>query len=186
MHVLLGDVYRQERSWGDAEEEYQKALVLEPEDRSARLGLAISLLDDAKLDAAYATSTSLLQKHPDDPEANLLTGEILVQRNLYDEAETYLNKSGDNKPEFLPRLHALLGEVYANTNRVPQAVSEFKLGLVSDEDGSIHYQLARLYQKTGNKSGAAEAFHASQLLRKQWDGRATLALQQPGTDISRQ
>jgi tetratricopeptide (TPR) repeat protein len=186
MHVLLGDVYRQERSWGDAEEEYQKALVLEPEDRSARLGLAISLLDDAKLDAAYATSTSLLQKHPDDPEANLLTGEILVQRNLYDEAETYLNKSRDNKPEFLPRLHALLGEVYANTNRVPQAVSEFKLGLVSDEDGSIHYQLARLYQKTGNKSGAAEAFHASQLLRKQWDGRATLALQQPGTDISRQ
>ena len=186
MHVLLGDLYRQERIWGDAEQEYRKALALEPEDRPARLGLAISLLEDAKIDVAFATVTSLLQKHPDDPEANLLTAEILVQRNLYDEAETYLNKSRGTKPEFLPRLHALLGEVYANTNRVPQAVSEFKLGLVSDEDGSIHYQLARLYQKTGDKSGAAEAFRVSKQLRSQWDDRANIALQQSGADISRQ
>jgi tetratricopeptide (TPR) repeat protein len=186
MHVLLGDVYRQERIWGDAEQEYQKALVLEPENRSARLGLGISLLDDAKLDAAYETATSLLQNHPDDSEANLLAGEIQVQRNLYEEAETYLNKSRGTKPEFVPRLHALFGEVYANTNRVPMAVSEFKLGLASDEDGSIHYQLARLYQKTGNKSGAAEAFRVSEELHKQWDDRANTTLQQSGTDISRQ
>jgi len=115
-----------------------------------------------------------------------LAGEIQVQRNLYEEAETYLNKSRGTKPEFVPRLHALFGEVYANTNRVPMAVSEFKLGLASDEDGSIHYQLARLYQKTGNKSGAAEAFRVSEELHKQWDDRANTTLQQSGTDISRQ
>ncbi len=184
VHVLLGDVYRQERIWEAAEEEYQKALVLEPDNRSARLGLGISLLDDAKLDKAYATVAPLLQKEPVDPEANLLAGEIQVQRNLYEEAEIYLNKSRGTKPEFLPRLHSLLGEVYANTNRVPQALSEFKLGLASDEDGSIHYQLARLYQKTGDKSDADEAFRASQQLRKQWDARANLTLQPPSPDMS--
>jgi hypothetical protein len=60
------------------------------------------------------------------------------------------------------------------------------LGITSDEDGSIHFQMARLYQKTGDKKAAAEAFQASQQLRKQWDDRASVALQQLTTDISRQ
>lgn len=186
MHVLLGDVYRQKRNWGDSEQEYRKALAIEPEDRDARLGLAISLFEDAKIDAAFTTVMSLLRKIPDDPESNLLAGEILVQRNLYTEAETYLNKSRGTRSQFLPRLHALLGEVYAHTNRVPEAISQFKLGLSTDEDGSIHYQLGRLYQTIGDKNDAVEAFRTSKQLRKQWDDRANLAFQQSGTDISRQ
>ena len=186
MHVLLGDVYRQKRKWGDAEQEYQKALALQPEDRSARIGLAISLFEDAKIEEAFLTDKVLLDRDFEDPEANLLAGEILVQRNLFADAETYLNKSRRTKPEFLPRLHALLGEVYAATDRSPEAISKLKLGMASDEDGSIHYQLARLYQKMGDKNAAAEAFRASKQLRAQWDDRASIALQQSGTDISRQ
>jgi tetratricopeptide (TPR) repeat protein len=186
MHVLLGDVYRQKRRWGDAESEYRKALVLEPEDRSGRLGLAIALFEDGNGEAAFATEKGLLQKNPEDPEANLLAGEILAQQHRYADAESYLNKVRGTKPEFMPRLHALLGEVYANTDRIPEALAEFKLGITSDEDGSIHFQMARLYQKTGDKKAAAEAFQASQQLRKQWDDRASVALQQLTTDISRQ
>ena len=185
MHVLLGDVYRQKRKWGDAESEYRKALALEPGDRSGRLGLAIALFQDGNSEDAFAADNELLQSDPDDPEANLLAGEILVQSRKYADAEIYLNKVRGTKPELMPRLHALLGEVYANTERISEALSEFKLGIASDEDGSIHYQMARLYQKTGDKQAAAKAFQASQQLRKQWDDRASVALQQLGTDISR-
>ena len=186
MHVLLGDIYRQKRRWGAAESEYRKALVLKPEDHSGRLGLAIALFEDGNSEEAFATDKDLLQKNPEDPEANLLAGEILVQQHQYAGAESYLNKVQGTKPEFMPRLHALLGEVYANTDRIPEALAEFKLGIASDEDGSIHFQMARLYQKTGDKKAAAEAFQASQQLRKQWDDRASVALQQLTTDISRQ
>ncbi len=186
MHVLLGDVYRQERKWGDAEQEYEKALNLEQESRLARLGLAIALFDDGKPQLAMDADEILLKKNTDDPEANMLAAEILVQRNLYADAEAYLNRSKGIKPEFLPRLHVLLGQVYASTNRIPEAIAEFNLGLKSDEDGSIHYQLGRLYQKTGNSTAAAGAFRISKQLSKQWDDLASIAVQQSGTDISRQ
>lgn len=186
MHVLLGDVYRQERKWGDAEQEYQKALNLEQENRLARLGLAITLFEDGKPQAAMDANEILLKKNLEDPEANMLAAEVLVQRNLYADAEPYLNRSSGIKPEFVPRLHVLLGQVYASTNRIPEAIAEFNLGLKSDEDGSIHYQLGRLYQKTGNTAAAAGAFRVSKQLSKQWDDLASIAVQQTNTDISRQ
>ena len=186
MHVLLGDLYRQKRRWENAELEYKRAIALEPEGRTARVGLAIALFEDGKSDVALEEDKALLQKNPDDPEANLLAGEVMVQRKMYADAEPYLNKSRDTKPEYAPRLHVLFGEVYAATNRVPEALSEYKLGLATDVDGSIHYQLARLYQKTGDKKAADEAFAASKLLRKKWDDQASLAIQQSNTDISRQ
>ncbi|HXR40713.1 MAG TPA: tetratricopeptide repeat protein [Terracidiphilus sp.] len=186
MHVLLGDAYRQRRSWEGAVTEYRKALVLEPDNRSGRLGLAISLYEDGKSEEALASDKELLLKNPEDPEANLLAGEVFVRHQQYADAEPYLKKSRDVQPEFMPRLHALLGDVYANMGRDSEALSEFKIAMTSDEDGSIHYQMARLYQKTGDKKAAAEAFQTSRQLREKWDASASFAPQQPSTDISRQ
>jgi predicted Zn-dependent protease len=186
MHLLLGDLYRQKRKWGASESEYRKTLVLEPESRIARIGLAISLFEDGKSDEAFTNDKDLLQQNPADSEANLLAAEIFVQRHQYTDAETYLNKClGNIPPEYLPRVHALLGEVYSNTDRVQQALSEFKLGNKSDADGSIHYQMARLYLKAGDKKDADEAFQVSKQLRQQWDASASVAVEQSSTDISR-
>jgi Flp pilus assembly protein TadD len=77
----------------------------------------------------------------------------------------------------MPRVHTLLGEVYAAANRVPEALSEFKLGLVNDDDGSVHYKLGRLYQKLGDKEKADEAFRVSKQLLKQSNDRVNLAPQ---------
>jgi tetratricopeptide (TPR) repeat protein len=186
MHVLLGDVFRQKRRWDDAEAEYRKAVALDAKSHAARLSLAIALFSGLKTDEAFDIDRSLLADDPNDTEANLLAGEILIQRNLYAEAEPYLSKCGNLKPEYVPRLHALLARVYAATDRIPAAISEYKAGLSTDEDGSIHYQLGRLYQKAGNKSAADEAFRDSQRLRRRWDDLARIALEQSSTDISHQ
>jgi predicted Zn-dependent protease len=139
-----------------------------------------------KNDEAFDIDRSLLAEDQNDPEANLLAGEILVQRKLYAEAEPYLSKCRNLQPEFVPRLHALLGRVYAETDRIPAAISEYKAGLSTDEDGSIHYQLARLYQKSGDKNAAEEAFRESKRLSRQWDDRARISLEQSSTDLSHQ
>ena len=186
MRVLIGDVFRQKRRWSEAEAEYRKAVALDPKSRSARLSLAIDLFTELKTDEAFDLDKSLLEEEPDDPEANLLAGEILVQQHRYEQAEPYLAKCGKLKAEFQPRLHVLLGQVYAETGRMPEAISEYKLGLSSDQDGSIHYQLARLYQKTGNSLAASEEIRISKQLRERWDNQAHVSMEQRSTDLSKQ
>jgi tetratricopeptide (TPR) repeat protein len=186
MHVLTGDVFRQKRRWSEAEAEYRKALAIDPASHAARLSLAIVLFTELKTDEALEITKSLLTEAPEDPEANLLAGEILVQGHKFEEAEPYLSRCQHLDPDLIPRLHVLLGQVYAATNRIAEAISEYKLGLVSDVDGSIHYQLARLYEKSGDKDAAAEQIRISQQLRKHWDDQAHTAIEQLSTDTSRQ
>jgi len=186
MHILTGDVFRQKRRWSEAEAEYRKALDIDPASHGARLSLAIVLFTELKTDEAFEITKSLLAEAPEDSEANLLAGEIMVQEHKFEEAEPYLSRCQNLDPDLVPRLHVLLGQVYAATNRIPAAISEYKQGLVSDEDGSIHYQLARLYEKSGDKDAAAEAIRTSQQLRRRWDDQAHTAIEQLPTDTSRQ
>jgi tetratricopeptide (TPR) repeat protein len=186
LHLLIGNAFRQQRRWSDAEAEYEKAVTLDPTSRAARLGLGIVLFTELKTDEAFAIDKSLLDEMPEDPEANLLAAEILVQEHKFQAAEPFLLKCHNVKPELLPRVHVLLGRVYGETNRPSDAIAEYKLGITMDEDGSLHYQLARLYQKTGNENAAAEEMQLSKQLREQWDDRAHLDLGQPLTETNRQ
>jgi len=90
------------------------------------------------------------------------------------------------KPQLVPRIHALLGQVYASGGDTKRAIEEYKLGLPSDDDGSVHFQLGRLYQKSGETKLAAEAFADSKAInqRKQIAGRNTFGRQQK--DVSPQ
>jgi tetratricopeptide (TPR) repeat protein len=167
LHVLLGDIYRQRKVFPDAEQEYRKALVLRPEDAGALFGLSLALLGNGQNDEALTVAQAALAKSPDDPELNAVVGEILCVRDDFPRAEPYLKKSLNTKPEFVPRVHALLGKVYAETNRTQQAIAELKLALVSDKDGSLHYQIARLYLKMGDRDSATKAYEVSKRLERE-------------------
>jgi len=186
MHVLIGDVFRQKRRWGQAEEEYRKAVALDPKSRSARLSLAIVLFTELKDDEALKIDNSLLAEQTADPEANLLAAEILVQEHEFERAEPFLSRCQGLRADLVPRLHVLFGQVDSAAGRTREAISEFKLGLASDGDGSIHYQLARLYQRTGDATAAAEEIRISKQLREHWDNLAHVAVEQLATDVSRQ
>ena len=186
MHILLGDIFRQKRRWSEAEAEYRKALALDPKSRSARLNLAIDLFTELKNEEALDLDKSLLAEVPDDPEANLLAGEILVQQHQYEQAETYVARCDKLRQDLQPRLHILRGQIYSQTGRIPEAISEYQLGLANDPDGSLHYQLARLYQKSGNAAAASEQIRISKQLRERWDNQAHVALEQRSTDLSKQ
>jgi predicted Zn-dependent protease len=105
-------------------------------------------------------------------------GEILCVQNDFAGAEPYLKKSLKTKPEFVSHVHALLGKVYAKTNRTQQAIAELKLGLASDKDGSLHYQIARLYLKVGDRDSAKQAFDVSKRLQQEGLMRAAVAIEQ--------
>ena len=186
LHVLLGDIYRQQKNVPEAEKEYRQALALRPEDTGAVFGLALALLANRQMDEALNLAQAALNKHPDDPELNAVMGEILCARNEYADAEPFLKKSLNTKPEFVSRVHALLGNVYAKTNRTQEAIAELKLALDSDKDGSLHYQIGRLYLKVGDRELANQAFEASRQIQRAGLTRATVAFEQGGNDSESQ
>ena len=186
LHVLLGDLYRQKQSFPQAEKEYRKALAIAPHDAGALFGLSLALLADNHLDDAFQVAHAALQGNSDDPELNAVMGEILCARDDFSRAEPYLKKGLNTKPEYVPHVHALLGSVYAHTDRVQQAIAELKLALPADKDGRIHYQLARLYLKVGDRESAKEAFEASERLRVEGLSRAEVAMHQGQADDNSQ
>ncbi len=170
-HLLLGDAWRRQQLYRNADEEYQKALALAPNDPAVLVGLAANSFEDGRLDDASAPARRAVQLQPADPEINLLLSEILVAQGRYDEAEPHLKVSlGVQKGE-VARVHALLGKVYARSARPRQAMAELKQALSGDADGSAHYQLGRLYQEMGDNKDAALMFAQCKILVAKRDAR---------------
>jgi len=182
LHILLGDIARQRKSFPDAEREYRKALALQPDDTGALFGLSLALLADDQINEAFDVAQAALQNNASDPELNAVMGEILCARREFLQAEPYLVKSLNTKPEYVAHVHALLGRVYAQTDRTQQAIAELKLALPDDKDGTLHYQIARLYLKVGDRDSAKKAFEVSKRLRVEGLNRAAVALQQGEDD----
>jgi tetratricopeptide (TPR) repeat protein len=176
-HLLLGDMYRQRKRFQQAEREYTTASTLAPQDTAPLFGLASAYSQDSNTDQALSTAKTALGMSPNDPDLNLLVGEILVSRHEWAEAENYLKRGVSAKPQMLPHLHVLLGQVYENTGRTQEAIKELQMGVASDEDGTVNYQLARIYSSIGNKAAAQDAFQRMKVLQRKRRERAVIAVE---------
>ena len=134
------------RQWYNAEVEYRRVVALDPKNRTANISPAIAVFSKLKTGEAVEIDRSLLTVGPNDPGVNLPAGEMRVQRNLYAKAEPYLSECENLKPESVSPLHALMARAYAAMDRIPSAIAEYRAGLSTDDDGSIHFQLGRVYQ----------------------------------------
>ncbi len=176
-HILLGDIYRQRERYDDAQKEYSKALDLAPNDAAALLGLATAYFGDANIAMTVEIAHRALDQSPDDPEINLLMGEALISQHRFPDSVPYLLKALHAKPQMLPHVHAMLGEAYASDGKMEDALRELKLGVDSDQDGSVHYQLARLYGKLGDTADAATAIQQMKAIQQKRREGAVIAVQ---------
>jgi tetratricopeptide (TPR) repeat protein len=180
LHELLAESYRDREKYAEAEAEYKVALSINPNEFAALVGAATNYLQELRIELAHEMIQQALIQNSSDAEANYIMGEILFAEHKYSEAEPHLKTGLTTRAELIPRIHALLGQVYASEGDTKRAIDEYKLGLPSDDDGSVHFQLGRLYQKTGEAKLAAEAFGDSKAInqRKQTAGRNTFGRQQ--------
>ncbi len=180
LHELLAESYRDREKYAEAEAEYTVALNLNPKEFAALVGAATNYLQEMQIDRAREMIQEALTQRPSDPEANYIMGEILIAEHKSAEAEPYLRAGLTARTELVPRIHALLGQVYGDQGDTKRAIDEYKAGLPSDDDGSVHFQLGRLYQKVGEKDLAAKAFAVSKVLneRRRSNTIATFGIQQ--------
>lgn len=178
-HILMGDIDRQRERFEEAATEYKRALDISPGDPAALLGLASAYLGNNDFDEAIETAHAALVRVPDDPEMNLVMAESMIGHHDFARAEPFLDKSVNVKPQMLPHLHALLGRVYAETGKIPEAIAELKLGESSDVDGSIHYQLSRLYRQVGDNKSAAEALENVRSVKRQRQEQKLIVIDDP-------
>ena len=180
-HVLLGDVYHQLERNDDAQTEYLTALKLSPGDPAALLGVATAYLSNSNLPAAAEAAQSALSKRPDDPDFNLLMAKVELGCHDYASALPYLEKilHTEPRPQMLPLVHALIGKVYAETDKTEEAIRELSLGASSDEDGSIYYLLAHLYRKQGDLKDADAAIDRMKTIKSQRRERGYKLIEDP-------
>ena len=171
-HLIAAQKYGSEQNFEASEMEYHAVLKLNPSDQGAHLGLATTYWKELKADQALGELKWVLATHPQDTQANLIQGDILVTRHQYSEARPYLlaATSGEGDAGFYA--HALLGKVYAAQGDLHAAIKELEMGLPADDDGSMHFQLYRLYEKNGDRDKASVALEQSQGLRNQMEDRA--------------
>ncbi len=171
LHELLAETYRDMNQYGAAEAEYTTALHMNPNDFIALLGAAANYLQEYRIDLAAEMIERALKRSPADPEANYIMGEVLIDQHHLDQAEPFLKAGLAAKPELVPRIHALLGQVYASRGEDDRAIEELRLGTASDDDGSVHFQLGRLYQKTGQPKLATAEFAATRQIQNKQQGK---------------
>jgi tetratricopeptide (TPR) repeat protein len=178
-HVLLGDIYDQLERFDDAQAEYSKALQIAPGDLAASLGLASTYLSNNNSEKAMEIARMALERNPQDPELNLMMAETKVAENQFAAAEPYLMKSLNVKPQMIGHVHGLLGKVYAETGRTREAIDQLKMGVTSDENGSIDYLLARLYRQIGDPKDASIALERVKSIKEQSHSRGVKLIEDP-------
>jgi tetratricopeptide (TPR) repeat protein len=93
-----------------------------------------------------------------------MEGTALVQLHEYQSAVSILQRALELDAHLL-EAHAQLGKALDQVGEPEQAVRHLELAASTDTDGSLHFQLYKLYRKLGEKEKADAAFLISQKIK---------------------
>jgi len=154
-HELKAHILNGQKRYAEAAEEWRDALKLSPLDKQIQKQLAISLKFSQDYAGALPLFQGLLRQQPASAELNYLTGETLLDLQRAEEAVPLLLRAVSRDPKLIAA-HKALARAYLAVGKARDAIPHLKAALAADEDGSLHYQLARAYQVTG-QPGLAQA-----------------------------
>jgi tetratricopeptide (TPR) repeat protein len=119
--------------------------------------LGICYLQTQDYDHARGAFAKMFAVPADSAASYLLTARMLLRQQFDPVAEQYALKAVAIDPK-MPRAHALLGEIYTSTSKIPQAIAEFQKELaINPGDATTYYKLADAYSRD-QKFDDAERF----------------------------
>ncbi|MFZ0747694.1 MAG: tetratricopeptide repeat protein [Terracidiphilus sp.] len=124
LHDDLGSLYAQRQDWSHAEEEYERALRMDPDLAVAHLHLGFVLRAEQKGNPA-AEWVEACKLAPNDGQIAMLAGKALGDAGQDEEAAPILERAVRLEPRSSSASYAL-ALVYQRTDRVPAAVELLK------------------------------------------------------------
>jgi tetratricopeptide (TPR) repeat protein len=168
VHALRARMQENLGRYWESVSEWKQALEYVPGDVYVQKQLAINLY----LNRNYPDSNKIVQElliaEPDDARLNFLAGDILVYEQQAEKAVPYLVKAVKADDTYITA-HSSLGRAYMSIGKAAEAIPHLEKALKNDEDGSIHYQLGRAYQRSGKTDLAKEIMGKYQEIRKVLD-----------------
>lgn len=165
IHALKAEILHGHGQDAEAAVEWRKALALAPDNPRLETELATSLVLAHKYDEAMPLLEKLLTLQNDAPDLNFMMGESLWRTQQPEKALPYLKTALKTEPQLLPA-HAALGMVYALLNQNAAAIPHLEKAISLDDDGSLHYSLARACQSAGQTEEARKAMQEYQQIRQ--------------------
>ena len=162
LHVQRGVMQAKLGRLTEAQQDFQRAARLSPEEPLPHATLAIALMQQGSLDDAILTLRKQLQTNPDYFLSRYLLGEALVRSGVgasgsaSDRALEAFETAVHLHPDFAPA-RVSLGKLLLKRDQVDAAIEhlESAMALEPGESAPI-YQLARAYQRKGDAHRAKE------------------------------
>ncbi len=140
-----------------AEQEFQRAIELNPNYATARHWYGVYLARMGKFDEAHRQLHRALDLDPYSPTININVGTAYYLARKYDEAVPHIRKALEIDPNFIPA-HSSLGQVMVAQGRYEEGILELMCANVTGNDPWILATLVHAYGLGGNKQ-AAQLIH---------------------------
>jgi tetratricopeptide (TPR) repeat protein len=164
VHSLRAEVNRNLGRHWDSVAELEKALQLEPENIYLKQELVISKYLNRDYDGSRSLAFDLMKVLPPSAQLNFIVGDGYLYQQSVEQAIPYLEKAVKLQPDYLAA-HSSLGRAYMTIGNAESAIPHLHQAMSLDENGDLHYQLARAYQRMGDREKAREAMQKYQELR---------------------
>ena len=164
-HQLLGDSFYVQDRFKEAGSEYEIALRAKPDDSELYFLLGDTYFRQSQFEAAVKAFARATELDPYHVEASLMRGRALVLLNRPEEAIPFLRRALELEPRSA-QAHVAMGKAYTLLGQIGEAVRHLELGASSDTDGSVHYQLFKLYTELGQEEKAKDALLTYKKLKR--------------------
>jgi tetratricopeptide (TPR) repeat protein len=166
IHALKAQTLHDHKQDLEAANEWRAAVKLAPDDPKLKRDLATALFDAKDYQSAIPILEEQLAQEPKAPDLNYLMGASLWRAEQAEKALPYLELAIQGHADNLPAA-AALGLTLVALNKSAEAIPHLKKALALDDDGSMHYSLARAYRAAGETQLATETMQQYQKIQKQ-------------------
>jgi tetratricopeptide (TPR) repeat protein len=166
-HLLLADFAIQQNNFKAAQSEYEAALSLRPHDPEIIL-LNVRLLETARENPqALQEAIRGAADFPLNAGLNFEAGELMLRTGGDAKAAAKYLEQALQTDSRLVRARTDLADAYAQLQRFDDAIGEINQIIDTDDDGALHYRLARWYRQTGHVEEAARALEICKRMKEQ-------------------
>lgn len=166
IHAIKAQILSDHKQSLEAANEWRAAIKLAPDDPALKRELAAALFAAKDYQGTIPLAEEQLVSDPKSQELNYFLGASLFRTEQPEKALPYLKNAVDGTSTVLPA-EAALGLTLVALGQNAEAVPHLKKALDLDDDGSLHYSLARAYRATGETQPATEAMQQYQKIQRQ-------------------